>query len=123
MSNTVLMVMQGILAFVFLMAGSMKLIQPRKKVIASGGKWAEDFTAPAIKMIGAGEVLCALGIIVPQLMGHGDYVTSAAAAGIAIFMGGAFYTHLRRKESPFLLVTGVFFALAVAVGCLRMPGM
>ncbi len=53
MSNTVLVAVQGVLAFVFLMAGAMKLAQPREKVIASGGKWAEDFSAPMIKAIGA----------------------------------------------------------------------
>ncbi len=115
--NTLIWVLQGVLGFVFLMAGGMKLAQPRAKVIASGGKWAEDFSAPAIKLIGLGEVLCALGIILPKALGMGsaDMASMASAIGIMVFMAGAFFTHLKRKEMPFLGVTGAFFAMAAVV--------
>src|SRR4051794_38726665 len=111
--NTVSWILQGVLCFVFFMAGAMKLAQTRKKVIASGGKWAEDFTGPTIKLIGAGEVLIAVGLVVPKLLGleMGATLVSFAALGAMVIMGGAFFTHLRRKETPFLAVTGVIFAL------------
>jgi hypothetical protein len=105
-------VVQVLLGLAFLMAGGMKLAQSRDKVIASGGKWAEDFSPTSIKIIGLGEFACALGITIPHFLGMGGYFTSAAAGGVAIFMAGAFYTHLRRKESPFLVVTSVLFLMA-----------
>lgn len=117
--NTLLNIFQGLLTFVFLMAGGMKLAQPRDKVIASGGKWAEDFSAGTIKAIGLGELICGLAVFLPQLLGYGTLVTTGAAGGIAFFMAGAFYTHLRRKEYPFLIVTGVLLLLAVSVGYFR----
>ena len=121
--NTFSWIIQGILGFVFLMAGGMKLAQPSEKVIASGGKWAEDFSASTIKLIGLGEVFCAFGIVVPKLLGLeiATYLTLASAVGIMAFMAGAFVTHFRRKETPFLAVTGVFFALATAAAWLSSP--
>jgi hypothetical protein len=112
---TASLVIQGLLTLVFLLAGSMKLIQPREKVIASGGKWAADFSPAAVKIIGAGELLCALGVLIPQLLGDSGYLGLIAAAGIEIFMAGAFFTHVRRKEMMFLPLTGVIFLLGAFV--------
>ncbi len=63
--------------------------------------------------------MLAAGVIVPHLLGQPEIVTAAAAGGIAVVMAGAFYTHLRRKEIPFLPVTGVFFLLAAFVAYSR----
>ncbi len=119
--NTAIWIIQGLLAFAFLMAGAMKLLQPKEKVIASGGAWAGDFSASNIKIIGGLEVLCGISVIVPKLLHHGHYLTSIAASGIAILMAGAFYTHFRRKEYPFLLVTGILLLMALFVGYYTCP--
>jgi hypothetical protein len=122
--NTLVWIVQGLLTLAFLLAGSMKLAQPRAKVIASGGKWAEDFAQSTIKIIGAAEVLLAFGVSVPMYFGFGPpTLTSFCAAGIAVIMVGAFVTHLRRKEHPFLFVTGFIFLLAIFVAYERMPAM
>jgi VIT1/CCC1 family predicted Fe2+/Mn2+ transporter len=122
--NILIWVLQGLLGFVFLMAGGMKLAQSREKVIASGGKWAEGFSGSAVKLIGAGEVLCAVGIVLPKLLGMEQmaYLSCASAVGIMVFMAGAFYTHLKRKEPPFLAVTAVFLLMALTVAWLNCPG-
>lgn len=119
-TSTITWILQGLLGFIFFLAGVMKLVQPRKKVIASGGKWAEDFSAPSIKVIGAVEATIALGLIVPRLMDHAMTVqlTLAACVGAMATMAGAFITHARRKETPFLGVTGFIFALAAALAWL-----
>lgn len=97
------------------MAGVMKIMQTRQKVITSGGKWAEDFSENSIKIIGVTEAALAAGIIVPHLLDRPVIYTVASAVGIAVVMAGAFFVHLRRKEYPFLAVTGLFFALAAVV--------
>lgn len=121
--TTINIILQGFLTFVFMLAGGMKLAQTREKVIASGGKWAEDFTEKNIKLIGLGEFLCACGVYMPQLlsMPHAGWIVTASAVGICIFMGGAFMTHLRRKEKPFLIITAVFFLMALGVIYLNCP--
>ena len=123
MTHTVLIVIQSLLAAVFCLVGTMKLVQTRAKVISSGGKWAEDFSASKIKAIGALEVLCGLGLVLPHFLGLPGLVYFLAAVGIAATMAGAFFTHLRRKETPFLIVTSVIFLLAGFVAYLRMPQM
>ena len=55
--NLTLWVIAGLLAAVFAAAGSMKLFQPKEKIVASGIKWPEDVSDTTVKLIGAVEVL------------------------------------------------------------------
>lgn len=120
---TILWILKGLLAFVFLMAGAAKLIQTREKVIASAGKWAEDFTDNQVKLIGAIEVILAVLLVVPKLLGHGYFLTCIAAFGMAAVMSGAAFTHLRRKEFPFVGLTVVFMIMALVVAYFTCPYM
>jgi hypothetical protein len=63
--ETVIWIAQGLLAAVLLMAGSMKLAQPKERLSASGQAWVEDFDARQVKGIGALELLAAGGLVVP----------------------------------------------------------
>ena len=113
--DVVLWVAAGILAVAFLGAGLSKLLQPRKKLIASGQGWAEDFSDGAVKGIGALEVLAALGLILPAVFDVAPVLVPLAATGLALLMLGAVATHARRKEYPMVAVNLVLFALAVFV--------
>jgi hypothetical protein len=79
-----LWVVQGLLALLFLFAGGMKLILP-----------LEQMTGPVpipgllLRFIGAVEVLGALGLILPGLLGIRPGLTPLAAAGLVIVMIGA----------------------------------
>ena len=66
--DTLLWIDQGLLAFMFLMAGMMKLMQPKEKMADMMG-WVEDFTQNQIRLIGLAEVMAALGLILPGLTG------------------------------------------------------
>jgi hypothetical protein len=118
--DSALTVVQGLLTLVVLLAGAMKLIQPRAKIISSGAAW-EGFSAPTIKLIGVGEVLCAIGISVPRLVGHGFYATSASAAGICVFLLGAFVAHFKQRQPKPMVVNGPLFVMAAAVAYFRCP--
>ena len=64
--NLALWIVTGLLAAVFLLAGSTKLFIPRKKLAeAPGGGWVEDFGAGFVKFLGAVEVLGAVGLLLP----------------------------------------------------------
>lgn len=121
--TTTLWILQGILAFVFIMIGVMKLIQPKEKVVANGGGWAEGFAPNHIKLIGAFELLCGIGVIVPKALGHGFYSTATAATGIVIIMAGAMFTHFKRKEYMFMLLNLVFLLMALYVGYYWCPAL
>jgi uncharacterized membrane protein YphA (DoxX/SURF4 family) len=108
-------ILQIVLALAFLAAGGMKLARPRPALVGAGMGWAEDFSAPAVKGIGAAEVLGGLGLILPAVTGIAPWLVPVAALGLAVTMAGAIVVHVRRKETivpP--LVLGVL-ALALAV--------
>lgn len=117
--NVVLWIVAGLLAAMYLAAGGMKLATPREKVIANPNTaWAEDFSAPALKGIGAVEILGALGLILPQATGIAPVLTPLAATGLALVQIGAIIVHVRRSETKALPMNVVLLVLAafVAIG-------
>ena len=113
--NLVLWIIAGVLAAVFLGAGLMKLTQPREKLAASGLGWAEDFPPNVVKLIGALEVLAAIGLILPAVLGILPVLVPLAALGLVLMMIGAAVTHARRKELPAIAVNVVLLVLAAVV--------
>lgn len=113
--NVVLWIIAGVLAMLFLMAGSLKLIQSKEKLASSGMGWTEDFSAGTIKTIGALEVLAAVGLILPAALGIATFLVPLAALGLAALMVGAIITHARRKETQMFVVNGILLALALVV--------
>ncbi len=80
--------------------------------------WAEDFSEPAIKRIGALEMLGVFGLILPQATGRAEILTPIAACGLILLQLGALATHVRRGELRMLIINvPLILALAyVAVG-------
>ena len=116
--NVFLWILQGFLAVVFLMAGAAKVTQPREK-LQEQMDWVSDFSDGAVRTIGALEVLGAIGLIVPALVGDSAIVVAWAAAGLGALMIGAMITHARRGNEMQLIIANVFLlALAafVAIG-------
>lgn len=112
--NVAVWVVQVLLALAFGMAGFMKITQPREK-LQTNMKWVEDFAPNTIKGIGTLEVLGAIGLILPFLTGILPVLTPLAAGGLILVMIGAIVTHVRRGESPMLIVNLVLLALAAFV--------
>jgi hypothetical protein len=112
-------ILQGVLGLAFLAAGGMKLAQPRKKLIDRGMGWAEDFTDGPVKLVGALEVLGALGLVLPVLVGVAPVLTPIAAAGLTLLMVAAVVTHVRRGELTGALPAAVLGVLSLVVAILR----
>ena len=112
--DVALWVIQVLLALVFVMAGGMKLIQPKEKISAML-PWANDFSQNNIRLIGLVEVLGAIGLILPSLTRILPVLTPLAALGLVVTMVGAILTHLRRKETPAIAVNVVLLVLAAVV--------
>jgi hypothetical protein len=79
-----LWISQGLLAAIFLFAGSMKLIVPVEIL-------TEQSSLPGLflQFIGVAEVLGAIGVILPALLRVRPGLTPLAAAGLVIIMIGA----------------------------------
>ena len=114
---------QVLLAVAFLGAGASKLSQPKEKLLKNMA-WVEDFSQPAVRLIGAAEVLGAIGVVLPALTGILPWLTPLAALGLMLLMVGAALTHLRRKEYGNIAVNAVLLVLAafVAYGRLFLAG-
>ena len=110
--NIILWIAQGLLALAFTAAGLMKLTQPidamREKM-----PFVDDLGVGAIRLIGLLELLGAIGVVLPWLLGVAPWLTPLAALGLALTMAGAAVVHLRRHEP--VVVNAVLFALAVFV--------
>ncbi|WP_420632430.1 DoxX family protein [Candidatus Leptofilum sp.] len=109
-----LWIVQGLLAIAFLMAGGMKLTQPKEK-LAENMAWVEDFSANTVKGIGALEILGAIGLILPWALNIVPELTGFAALGLVLTMIGAAVTHVRRNETQMLVPNAVLGLLAAFV--------
>jgi len=80
---------QGVLALIFLFAGSMKLVMPVEELTKD-----VDFPGSFMLFIGVAETMGALGLILPALLRIRSVLTPLAAAGLLIIMAGATVTTL-----------------------------
>jgi len=112
--NTALWVAQGLLAVAFLGAGLLKLVKSRDE-LAPKMPYVEDFSDSAIRGIGLIEVLGAMGLVLPWLLGIAPFLTVWAAIGSALTMVGAAIVHVRRGEMVNVPVPIVLLALAVFI--------
>ena len=117
--NTVLWIVQGLLAAVFLATGLTKLTQSRAKMAAGPMRWAADVTDAQFRAIGALEVLGAVGLIVPAALGVAPILTAFAAVGLVLTMVAAIAIHRRLGETERLAVPVVVLALALVVAVER----
>jgi len=109
-----LWVVQVLLAAAFLVSGATKLSQPKEKLVKNWA-WVEDFSQPEVRIIGALEVLGAIGIVLPALTGILPWLTPLAALGLVLTMIGAALTQLRRAEYRNLAVNALLLILAAFV--------
>jgi len=102
---------QTFLALFFLAAGLPKL--------AGRGleRWVgfDDLARPLVVLIGVAEVAAAVALVVPMLIGVGEWTTPLAAVGIAVISLQASGFHIRAGEGLPALETALWSALAGAV--------
>jgi uncharacterized membrane protein YphA (DoxX/SURF4 family) len=103
-----------LVAAAFLVSGATKLSQPKEKLVKNMA-WVEDFSQQTVRLIGAVEVLGAIGIVVPALTGILPWLTPLAALGLVLTMIGAALTHLRRTEYGSIAMNAVLLVLAAFV--------
>ena len=117
--NLALWIIAGVLAAVFLLAGGNKLFIPRDKLAkAPGGGWVNHFSPGFIKVLGAVEIVGAIGLIVPAAVGIAPILVPLAAIGLATIMTGAAIVTSRRHEPAHALLNLTYLALIafVAIG-------
>jgi hypothetical protein len=116
--NLALWISQGLLVVVYLVAGGLKVVRPRRQLVASGNfDWMKDSSDAGVKAVGWVEILGALGVILPWLTGIAPILTPIAAIGLVVVQLGALRVHLVRNErqplpaNVFLLLLAAFVAV------------
>lgn len=105
-----LWIVQGLLALLFLFAGSMKLIVPIEMLTAQ-----MPLPGLFLRFIGTAEVAGALGLILPGLLRIRPMLTPLAACGLVIIMIGATVVTLAGGGGVSALVPLVVGLLCTAV--------
>ena len=82
----VLWIVQGLLALLFLFTGGIKLVLPIEVMTE---QMPVPLPGPFLRFLGVAEVLGAVGLILPWLLGIRPGLTPLAAAGLVIIMTGA----------------------------------
>jgi len=113
--SAVVWIVTGLLAAVFLFAGAAKLTRNATTLHAGGMTFVEDLSRPAVKGIGALEVVAALGLILPGLTGIVPVLVPLSALALGAVMVGAIVVHIRRNEYAKLAPILALLALSLFV--------
>src|SRR5436190_13659334 len=114
--NIALWIIAGLMATVFLFAGSAKLFVARENLAkAPGGGWVWSFSPSFVKTLGGLEILGAAGLILPALLNIAPVLVPLAATGLATIMVGAAVVIYRRHELKHVLVNLTYLALLAVV--------
>jgi uncharacterized membrane protein YphA (DoxX/SURF4 family) len=119
--NTVLWILQGLLAAMFLMTGVMKITQPIDKLVKTV-TWVDRFSLSTVRFIGTIELLAAIGLILPWLLRIMPMLTPAAAIGLATVQFLAIFHHARHKEGKTIVLNIILLLIAAFIAYGRLNG-
>jgi uncharacterized membrane protein len=106
-------IVAGLLAAFYVYSGGMKLLQSQEKLRPMMG-WVDAVPMGAVRVIGALEILGALGLILPPLTGILPGVSLAAAIGLVLLQVGGIALHLSRGEARLIALNTALTVLAGA---------
>lgn len=112
--NIVLWTLQVLLALMFTGAGTVKLVQPREKLVRTMA-WVATTPQQTVRLIGTIEVLGALGLVLPALTGILPWLTPSAAVGLGLTMIGAAMTNLRLNKPAHIAANAGLFGVAMLI--------
>ncbi|MBP2563271.1 VIT1/CCC1 family predicted Fe2+/Mn2+ transporter [Neorhizobium galegae] len=111
---------QILLAAFFGYAGWTKLTQTPEAMAAMGWNWTLEVPTWLITMIGSAESLGAIGLILPVALGILPWLTTVAAAGLALLQCAAIAFHVSRQEFSVLWLNVIVVAIIALVLAVRL---
>lgn len=114
--NLALWIATGLLAFVALAGGIIKTFIPKEKLAKQpGAKWVENASAGFVKALGVLEILAAVGLILPAVLGIAPILVPVTAVCWILLMICAIITHLRLGEVKSVFLNLSYLALAAFI--------
>ena len=95
-------IIAGLLAAFYLYAGGVKLVRSKEQLQPMMA-WVDRTPMPAVRAIGAVEVLGAVGLILPPLTGSAPALALVAAIGFVVLQILATWVHLARGDKQIAL--------------------
>lgn len=116
--DTLLWVLQWVLAVLFLLVGAMRLAMPTERLLADERTaWARDTGIGVARLSGATEVAGAVALVVPGLVGTATVLTPLAGLGLGVQQViAAVLVHRPRRETKPMAVNVVLALLSFVVG-------
>ena len=105
-----LWIAQGLLAIMFIMAGSMKASQPIE-ALSESLPWVTSIPSGLVRFIGISELLGGLGLLIPSIFRFKPFLTVWAALGLAVVMVLAGGYHASRGEFSSIGMNVVLLAI------------
>ena len=109
-----LWIAQGLLGAMFIMAGSMKAMQPIE-ALAEMLPWATEVPSALVRFIGISELLGGTGLLLPSIFRIKPSLTVWAAIGLAIVQVLAAGFHGSRGETEVIGMNVVLIAIAAFI--------
>lgn len=108
--NAITWVFSIVLAVVFLVVGVIKAFryETANKMLT----WVKDVPRPVVLLIGVLEILLALGMVAPAVIGANTMLSVYAAGGLAVLMLSATTFHMQRRETDAAALTGLLMLMA-----------
>jgi len=114
--NIALWIIQGLLALLFISAGTTKLQYEKAK---KSLPWVSNHSKGFIAFIGMVEVLGGIGLILPLALGIVPILTPLAALGLLLIMLFATIFHAKRGEYKAIVTNVIIIGLALLVAIVR----
>ena len=108
-------IVAGLLALFYVYSGAMKVIRSRDQLRPMMA-WVDRIPLPAVRALGALEILGATGLVLPPLTGTAVWLAPAAAMGLVLLQTGAIAVHLTGEDRRITLNVGLIATAAVTVG-------
>ena len=118
--NIAYWIVAGLLALFYFYAGTLKVIRSRDQLRPMMA-WVDRMPLPALRALGAVEILGAAGLILPPLTGTAPWLAPAAAIGFALLQTGAIAVHLTGEDRRITLNVGLTATAAVTVWLATRP--
>jgi uncharacterized membrane protein YphA (DoxX/SURF4 family) len=118
--NTLLWVLQGIVAAVFLFSGINKSYFSEKTLVEKGQTGVEGLPLWLIRFIGISEILGATGLILPYLLNIYPQLTAVSAVCLGAIMLPAAVIHYKRSEPKNVLTNVIVFIICVVIAWFRL---
>ncbi|MEU4893658.1 DoxX family protein [Streptomyces sp. NPDC044780] len=112
--NIAYWIVAGLLALFYLYSGAVKAIRDRDRLRPMMA-WVDRMPMPAVRALGAVEILGAAGLILPPLTGIAPWLALAAAIGFVLLQIGAVAVHLTGEDRQITLNVGLIAMTALVI--------